>query len=290
MSAGAAAPPHHPRPLPGAPGGAAAARRAARVARARAAPARAPRRAGALCRQGAGGGRAAGPAAVRTLTLPFMLHDSFIGFSAKVQAARARRALLRCRPQPSSQQWLVNASQADTGLRIMHCWRSAGQQGAPEHETLHELSRLSCRSCLLNAADILQTHHITGPAGWAARRTTPCSKRPAFLTRMILRADRNLDIVTGFHRWRGAWLEHRAAVARVAGCVTRQRISFRFFKQWYWGMFDEEIQARARVLSESPWLACTCKAPQLRRCAWHGEWMQLQTASDCREDTALHLI
>lgn len=34
-------------------------------------------------------------------------------------------------------------------------------------------------------------------------------------------------------------------MARVAGCVTRQRISFRFFKQWYWGMFDEEIQACA---------------------------------------------
>ena len=45
-------------------------------------------------------------------------------------------------------------------------------------------------------------------------------------------------------RWHGAWQEHRAAVARVAGCVTRQRISFRFFKQWYWDSFDEEIQAR----------------------------------------------
>ena len=75
-------------------------------------------------------------------------------------------------------------------------------------------------------------------------------------------------------------------MARVAGCVTRQRISFRFFKQWYWGMFDEEIQARARVLSESPWLACTCKAPHLCRHAWRHKCMQLQTASDLLEDTA----
>jgi hypothetical protein len=45
-------------------------------------------------------------------------------------------------------------------------------------------------------------------------------------------------------RWHGAWQDHRAAVARVAGCVTRQRISFRLFKLWYWGSFDEEIQAR----------------------------------------------
>ncbi|KAK9821433.1 hypothetical protein WJX81_005093 [Elliptochloris bilobata] len=53
-------------------------------------------------------------------------------------------------------------------------------------------------------------------------------------------------------RWQCAWLEHRAAVARVAGCVTRQRISFRFFKQWYWSMFDEEIQATFAKLHGHP--------------------------------------
>ncbi len=62
-------------------------------------------------------------------------------------------------------------------------------------------------------------------------------------------------------RWHGAWQEHRAAVARVAGCVTRQRISFRLFKLWYWGSFDEEIQARPAPAEHHPAEHPLCSAP-----------------------------
>ncbi len=65
-------------------------------------------------------------------------------------------------------------------------------------------------------------------------------------------------------RWHGAWQEHRAAVARVAGCVTRQRISFRLFKLWYWGSFDEEIQARLARAEHHPAEPPLCSAHRFR--------------------------
>lgn len=38
--------------------------------------------------------------------------------------------------------------------------------------------------------------------------------------------------------------EKRDMYARLKACITRQRISFRLFKQWYWESFDEDVQVR----------------------------------------------
>ena len=62
---------------------------------------------------------------------------------------------------------------------------------------------------------------------------------------------RQTDRQTAVHacRWRDAWRERADGVERVRACITRRRIAFRVFKQWYWESFDEDVQARRCLLS-----------------------------------------
>ncbi|KAL0023069.1 hypothetical protein WJX79_008548 [Trebouxia sp. C0005] len=46
-----------------------------------------------------------------------------------------------------------------------------------------------------------------------------------------------------FHRWHAAWQERCQALERLRVCISRKRISFRLFKQWYWESFDDDVQA-----------------------------------------------
>ena len=43
-------------------------------------------------------------------------------------------------------------------------------------------------------------------------------------------------------RWRQVCQERAGAVERLRTCITRRRIAFRVFKQWYWESFDEDVQ------------------------------------------------
>ncbi|CAL8467052.1 g6588 [Coccomyxa elongata] len=51
-----------------------------------------------------------------------------------------------------------------------------------------------------------------------------------------------------FAKWRAVYEEQRDIYARLKACITRQRISFRLFKQWYWESFDEDVQNTLRHL------------------------------------------
>ena len=44
--------------------------------------------------------------------------------------------------------------------------------------------------------------------------------------------------------WVGLWREQRAAREQVRTCITRKRIFFCLFKQWYWDSFDNDVQVR----------------------------------------------
>lgn len=53
----------------------------------------------------------------------------------------------------------------------------------------------------------------------------------------------NVSIGCGYKcRWRAVYEEQRDIYARLKACITRQRISFRLFKQWYWESFDKDVQ------------------------------------------------
>lgn len=43
-------------------------------------------------------------------------------------------------------------------------------------------------------------------------------------------------------RWHAAWQERCQALERLRICISRKRISFRLFKQWYWESFDDDVQ------------------------------------------------
>ena len=43
-------------------------------------------------------------------------------------------------------------------------------------------------------------------------------------------------------RWHAAWQERCQALERLRMCISRKRISFRLFKQWYWESFDDDVQ------------------------------------------------
>ena len=43
-------------------------------------------------------------------------------------------------------------------------------------------------------------------------------------------------------RWHAAWQERCQALDRLRVCISRKRISFRLFKQWYWESFDDDVQ------------------------------------------------
>lgn len=45
-------------------------------------------------------------------------------------------------------------------------------------------------------------------------------------------------------RWHAAWQERCQALDRLRVCISRKRISFRLFKQWYWESFDDDVQVR----------------------------------------------
>ena len=45
-------------------------------------------------------------------------------------------------------------------------------------------------------------------------------------------------------RWHAAWQERCQALERLRVCISRKRISFRLFKQWYWESFDDDVQVR----------------------------------------------
>ncbi len=46
-------------------------------------------------------------------------------------------------------------------------------------------------------------------------------------------------------RWHAAWQERCQALERLRVCISRKRISFRLFKQWYWESFDDDVQVPA---------------------------------------------
>jgi len=46
-------------------------------------------------------------------------------------------------------------------------------------------------------------------------------------------------------RWHAAWQERCQALERLRLCISRKRISFRLFKQWYWESFDDDVQVPA---------------------------------------------
>ena len=39
-------------------------------------------------------------------------------------------------------------------------------------------------------------------------------------------------------------MDRCAALDRLRTCISRKRISFRLFKQWYWESFDDDVQVR----------------------------------------------
>lgn len=50
-------------------------------------------------------------------------------------------------------------------------------------------------------------------------------------------------------RWHAAWQERCQALERLRVCISRKRISFRLFKQWYWESFDDDVQVRMLALA-----------------------------------------
>lgn len=50
-------------------------------------------------------------------------------------------------------------------------------------------------------------------------------------------------------RWHAAWQERCQALERLRICISRKRISFRLFKQWYWESFDDDVQVRLLPLT-----------------------------------------
>ena len=53
-------------------------------------------------------------------------------------------------------------------------------------------------------------------------------------------------------RWRHVCRERADAVERLRTCITRRRIAFRVFKQWYWESFDEDVQVRCWAVPLPP--------------------------------------
>lgn len=78
-------------------------------------------------------------------------------------------------------------------------------------------------------------------------------------------------------RWHAAWQERCQALERLRVCISRKRISFRLFKQWYWESFDDDVQVPALTttcifavpLINLSSVAC-CMVMQLWRASLHG--------------------
>lgn len=61
--------------------------------------------------------------------------------------------------------------------------------------------------------------------------------------------------------------EQRDIYARLKACITRQRISFRLFKQWYWESFDEDVQVWPQ--NALPSEACSLNSRlHMQSCVW----------------------
>lgn len=48
--------------------------------------------------------------------------------------------------------------------------------------------------------------------------------------------------------WRRLLADKAAAADNLRRCLTRKRIAFRQFRQWYWESFDDDMQVRVGVL------------------------------------------
>ena len=46
--------------------------------------------------------------------------------------------------------------------------------------------------------------------------------------------------------WRHLLAERREAAENLKRCLTRKRVAFRLFRQWYWESFDEDMQVGLR--------------------------------------------
>ena len=45
-------------------------------------------------------------------------------------------------------------------------------------------------------------------------------------------------------RWQQVLQERNLLRSTVRTCIMQKRVSFAFFKQWYWDCFDEDVQVR----------------------------------------------
>eukprot|EP00891_Asterochloris_glomerata_P001849 jgi/Astpho2/1849/fgenesh1_pg.00038_%23_20_t len=96
-------------------------------------------------------------------------------------------------------------------------------------------------------AALLQKTVTGGPTGALAAAFCAwldCARRQrrVALLRFLARAAHGRK-QRAFDCWCAAWQERCEALNRLRACITRKRISFRLFKQWYWESFDEDVQA-----------------------------------------------
>ena len=122
---------------------------------------------------------------------------------------------------------------------------------------------------------------------WNANKTIAETGEPA----------KPLQTLEWWCRWHAAWQERCQALERLRVCISRKRISFRLFKQWYWESFDDDVQVPALthhlsyvvllflslmlfLSSVLPSVAC-CVVIQLWRASLHGasskhsrDWMR----------------
>lgn len=73
------------------------------------------------------------------------------------------------------------------------------------------------------------------PAPWLQKQNTPLAGPCRW---------QQARLQTAFWQWRAALEERKAAADNLRRCLTRKRIAFKLFRNWYWESFDDEMQAR----------------------------------------------
>ncbi|BDA40636.1 hypothetical protein COCOBI_01-2890 [Coccomyxa sp. Obi] len=153
---------------------------------------------------------------------------------ARLDAFAANMMLLETGARPSGHAPIATHSAALL-LSAFASWREHGQE--------QRRHRVILARCLDKVVARLQWNALQA---WRTAATA-ARIRAVALSRHRARCDLACQ-QRAFAKWRAVYEEQRDIYARLKACITRQRISFRLFKQWYWESFDEDVQNTLRHL------------------------------------------